>query len=350
MFAFWKSIGFGNHSHRTRRASCRTQPLMAQIEVVEPRQLMSANAVSGTVNAAQRSQPNTIDLAIRAVIFDPTRHLLRPGSDRREQFQVDVRIDSLTGREINNPANFSITLYWSRGPQLSDRIGIAASAHDSINRHANHAGDLLHILVPQGTRDQTNFRQPADATHLVAEVSVISGGIESDRSDNVSSVTVPTARQLASQVLSNSSITLATEHPSGVHDQANARANIASVASGNLANRSHYRRAPGGTTELDPRMLQTMLALARRNSFSVSEIAGGSHTAADSLHYQGQAIDINVLNGHAIVFNQPGGYSTFLQQALAQGAERAFLERNDSGNGAHIHVQWFSDPAVRRAT
>lgn len=350
MFSLWKSIRIDRRSRRTRRAAFRSPPLAAQIETVEPRQLMSANAVGGTVNAAQRSQPDTIDLAVRAVIFDPTRNLHLSGSTRRDQFQVDVRIDSLTGREINNPANFAITLYWSRGPQLSNRIGIAASAHYSINRRDNHAGDLLHILVPQRTNSTTNYRQPADATHLVAEVSVISGGVESDRSDNVGSISVPTARQLASQVLSNSRITLATVHSSGVRDQANARANIASVASGNLANRSNYGRAPGGTTELDPRMLQTMLALARSNTYSVSEIAGGSHTAPNSQHYLGQAIDINVLNGRAIVFNQPGGYSTFLQQAIALGARRAVLERNDSGNGAHIHVEWFQDPPVRRST
>lgn len=346
MFRFWKSVRIGHRSRRTRGAAFRSPPLAAQVETVEPRQLMSATAA---ITATQRSQaqPDTIDLAVRSVIYDPTRNISLPRSIGREQFQVDVKIEGLTGRVQNNPETFSITLYWSQGPRLSDKIGVAASAHYTINHERNHVGDVLHIAVPQRTNNQTVYRQHADATHLVAEVTILSGAVETDRSDNVGAVSVPTARQLASQILGNSRITLATTHASNVADQANAKANIQSVASGRPANLSNYGNAHGGTTELDPRLLQTMLSLARDYNFSVSEISGGSHSA-NSRHYLGQAFDINVLNGQAISSNHPGGYSAFINRAKALGASSAALERNDSGNGAHIHVEWPRDPAVNR--
>ncbi len=347
MFPFWKSVRFGHRSRRTRRAAFRSQPVIAQVEIVEPRQMMSATAVGSSVQRAQ-AQPDTIDLAVKSVIYDPTRSIPQPGTKNREQFQVDVKIEELTGRKLNNPETFSITLYWSRGPRLSDKIGVAASAHYTINHERNHVGEVLHIAVPQRTRDQTVYRQPAEATHLVAEVTILIGAVETDRSDNIGSVSVPTARQLATQILGNSHITLATAHASGVVDQANAKANIQSVASGNEANLSKYGRAQGGTTELDPRLLQTMLSLANEFNFSVSEISGGSHSA-NSRHYLGQAFDINVLNGQAITRNHPGGYSTFINRAIALGASNAALERNDSGNGAHIHLEWPRAPAVKRS-
>src|SRR4051794_31360081 len=69
-------------------------------------------------------------------------------------------------------------------------------------------------------------------------------------------------QELAEKIRDNSRIYLATTHPSGVVDSANARQNILDTANGNQARRSNYGTAPGGTVWLDPRLLNCMDRLA----------------------------------------------------------------------------------------
>ncbi|MET0222191.1 MAG: chitosanase, partial [Tardiphaga sp.] len=112
------------------------------------------------------------------------------------------------------------------------------------------------------------------------------------------------AATLASLILSDPKIKLATGHVSGVVDQANARQNIIDVAAGLKAARSHYGTAPGGNVALDARLLRAIVSLAQQYSFSISELAGGSHNA-NSRHYAGIAVDFNTLNGRSIRAGHP---------------------------------------------
>src|SRR5262245_15098651 len=97
-------------------------------------------------------------------------------------------------------------------------------------------------------------------------------------------------QELAEKIRDNSRIYLATTHPSGVVDNANARQTIVDTANGGQAKRSAYGTAPGGTVWLDPRMLDCMDRLEQvyGYSYSVSETCGGSHSAG-SYHYNGTA-------------------------------------------------------------
>ena len=69
-------------------------------------------------------------------------------------------------------------------------------------------------------------------------------------------------QNLAIRIRDNTRITLNMSHPSGVQDGAYARLNIIDTANGGQARRSAYGTAPGGTTWLDPRMLDCMIQLA----------------------------------------------------------------------------------------
>lgn len=104
---------------------------------------------------------------------------------------------------------------------------------------------------------------------------------------------------LASQILSHDAIMLATEHVSGVNDAATARQNTADTAAGRRAQRSAYGNAPGGSVALQERLLRGLLALDEEFTFSVSEIAGGSHSR-NSRHCAGVAADFNILNGRGV--------------------------------------------------
>src|SRR5689334_21754187 len=111
--------------------------------------------------------------------------------------------------------------------------------------------------------------------------------------------TASTRAHLAATMIRSHRITLATSHVSGVRDNATARDNIVDTAHGRRAHRSSYGTAPGGTVSLSTPMLRGMLALRKSFTFRVSEIAGGSHTAG-SLHYQGRAFDVDLLDGQAV--------------------------------------------------
>ena len=112
-----------------------------------------------------------------------------------------------------------------------------------------------------------------------------------------------TTAALAARILAHGGISLATAHVSGVNDQATARQNIEDTAAGHAAHRSSYGTAPGGTIPLHTRLLGGLLTLADEYSFTVSELAGGSHNG-NSRHYVGVAADISVINGRE-VWRQP---------------------------------------------
>lgn len=146
-----------------------------------------------------------------------------------------------------------------------------------------------------------------------------------------------TRAQLATSILNNHRITLATSHVSGVHDNATARQNIIDTANGGKAHRSSYGGAPGGTVYLSVNMLQGMLTLANTYTFRVTEIAGGSHTTG-SLHYAGRAFDVDTINGRPVNSSNPY-YRAFMQRGRSLGATEV-LGPGDPGHSTHVHLGW----------
>jgi len=161
-----------------------------------------------------------------------------------------------------------------------------------------------------------------------------------------SSGTGSTAAQLAQSLLA-SSATFATVHPSGVKDNANAKQNMVDTAAGKPASRSCYGTAPCGTINLKVTMLQAMLQITRAATVRVSEIAGASHTRG-SLHYQGTAFDIDLINGVGGPGNTIGHAQADPLVAIchSQGAQQYWLEMADgtvagaNAKGNHVHCGW----------
>lgn len=146
-----------------------------------------------------------------------------------------------------------------------------------------------------------------------------------------------TAAALARRIQQSPKIGLARGHFSRVQDNATAFDNINDTAEGRAAHRSSYGNAPGGTVNLDPRMLRGMFDLSETFSFSVSEICGGSHNT-NSRHYAGCTFDINVLDGHHVNADNPSAAS-FQQRCRELGATEV-LGPGDPGHSTHIHAGW----------
>ena len=103
-------------------------------------------------------------------------------------------------------------------------------------------------------------------------------------------------------------------HPSGVKDSAFAYDNIVDTYFGNPAQRSRYQNAPGGSVVLDAKMLKAILQLAEKYTFTISEIAGASHSRTSN-HYDGVAFDIATIDGRYASYNS-------LSRAFAAEAKR----------------------------
>ena len=145
------------------------------------------------------------------------------------------------------------------------------------------------------------------------------------------------AATLAASILAHPGISLATTHVSGMQDQATVRQNIEDTAAGRLARRSSYGNAPGGALHLDTRLLAGLLALAERYTFSVAELAGGSHNA-HSRHYAGIAADINIINGSRVSAAHPD-VVPFQTKCRDLGATEV-LGPGHTGHATHIHAAW----------
>ncbi|MES4909325.1 MULTISPECIES: hypothetical protein [unclassified Streptomyces] len=146
----------------------------------------------------------------------------------------------------------------------------------------------------------------------------------------------------ARSILNHRGISLATTHDSGRHDKANAKQNIVDTAAGRKARRSHYGTAPGGSVTLNKNMLNSMLKLntAKRFTFRVTEVAGGSHSPR-SKHYAGRAFDVGTVNGKR-VSTGGAGYNNakkFMRACRSYGAV-VVLGPGDSGHSTHVHCEW----------
>jgi hypothetical protein len=145
------------------------------------------------------------------------------------------------------------------------------------------------------------------------------------------------APALATRILANARIVLATVHSSGVTDQANARQTMNDTAAGSAAHRSSYGNAPGGTVRLEEHMLGGMLALAETFAFQVTETCGGSHSP-NSRHYAGVAFDVNEINGRHVGADHPE-VGAFKQACRDLGATEV-LGPGDPGHSTHVHSAW----------
>lgn len=140
-------------------------------------------------------------------------------------------------------------------------------------------------------------------------------------------------QQLASQILNNSKITLATAHASGVSDNATAKQNITDTSNGQQAKTSTYGDAKGASVSLSPAMLQGLLTVAGKfNSIAVSEIAGGDHRSGSN-HYTGQAFDINYANGEHLT----GGARNAPAVIAACKAAGATEVTDETASNNHVH-------------
>jgi hypothetical protein len=146
-----------------------------------------------------------------------------------------------------------------------------------------------------------------------------------------------TRAQLAATIRDSARISLWTRHDSGMIDSAYARTNIVDTANGGQARRSSYGNAPGGSVWLDTRLLSGMIALSQSWSYSVSEIAGGSHSTT-SRHYAGVAVDVASINGQTVSASHPN-QSAFRARCRELGATEV-LGPGDSGHSTHIHCAW----------
>ncbi|MEU0805573.1 hypothetical protein [Streptomyces sp. NPDC005970] len=147
---------------------------------------------------------------------------------------------------------------------------------------------------------------------------------------------------IAKSILNHRGISLATTHDSGVRDKANAKQNIVDTAAGRKAKRSNYGTAPGRSVTLNKTMLSAMLKLntAKRFTFKVTEVAGGSHSRG-SKHYAGRAFDVGTVNGKR-VSTSGAGYNNakkFMRACRSYGAVLV-LGPGDAGHSTHVHCQW----------
>jgi hypothetical protein len=144
---------------------------------------------------------------------------------------------------------------------------------------------------------------------------------------------------VAADILRDHGITEATVHSSGVRDRATARWNVIDLAAGRAARRSSYENAPGGSTRVDIRLLEALRAMGLRMSVGVSEIAGGSH-APHSAHYDGQGLDINIVNGRHV--GGGASYSAVVSTCRAFGATHVYSPSYDpyGGHNNHVHCEW----------
>ena len=155
--------------------------------------------------------------------------------------------------------------------------------------------------------------------------------------DGIHSENSTSASELASQILSNDQIALATAHSEGPNDNATAYDNMVDTANGLEAARSNYGNAPGETVPLDPQMLAALLGLADIYSFAISELAGGSHSPT-SRHYAGVAADINVINDEHVGPAHPD-VADFMQMCRDWGATEV-LGPGDEDHYNHVHAAW----------
>jgi uncharacterized Zn-binding protein involved in type VI secretion len=156
-----------------------------------------------------------------------------------------------------------------------------------------------------------------------------------------------TPAQIAAQILHNPNITLARTHVAGhADDGATAYDNVKDVSEGKQAKRSSYKdpstgnTGKGGSTDVNVDTLETINDLGKDQQISVSEIAGGVH-GDESLHYSGNAADINEIDNKLVLSRGADSTVTELRQnALDNGASYTLGPGDDAAHKNHVHAQF----------
>ena len=175
----------------------------------------------------------------------------------------------------------------------------------------------------------------------MARALLLGAGILSLQVATSSRAAVPCDRtELADKIKDNSRIYLSTSHPSGISDPGStARQNILDTSDGKKARTSGYSDVGTTYVWLHPNMLDCMDKLegVYGYSYSVSEIAGGDHSAG-SYHYAGTAFDVYTINGIGVSSSNPY-WSTFNQRCRDMGSIES-LGPGDAGHDTHVHNAW----------
>jgi RHS repeat-associated protein len=157
-----------------------------------------------------------------------------------------------------------------------------------------------------------------------------------NQTTNTTNITRKAKSNTAEKIKQTGNVEFATEHQSGIKDNANAQANINDAANGDKMSTSEYAHPKGAKVALNDNAANAFLSLAEKYKMSVSEIAGGKH-GENSLHYQGKAYDVTHVNGNYM--NKESDISKeFVDAARAVGfTVNIEYEKN------HIHLQWGSN-------
>ena len=140
---------------------------------------------------------------------------------------------------------------------------------------------------------------------------------------------------MALRILDTSGITLAVAHISNVNDDATVLQNIVDTADGRPVRLSKYDNAPGGTVTLLAPILNLILVIGKTYTYSITEIAGGSHSTG-SRHYVGVAIDIGQLSGSIVSATNPD-VKKVMQLCRDLGCTEV-LGPGDPGHASHVHA------------
>lgn len=147
---------------------------------------------------------------------------------------------------------------------------------------------------------------------------------------------------LASLIIESDRVSFASIHVSPLRgfsndDLANAIDNIIDAANERPALTSPYSHVGEQEVLLKQKLLQGMLDLSEKYTYSVSEITGGRHSDL-SRHYIGVAIDITKINGIAVSAHNKY-YKEFMQYAKTLGATEV-LGPGKKNHGSHVHLGW----------
>jgi hypothetical protein len=149
--------------------------------------------------------------------------------------------------------------------------------------------------------------------------------------------------QSASRIIANSNVTLASVHvdPRGEGDNASAAQNLADASNGLQVHTSVYGDAQGQEVSLSYALLCGIENLGQSFKFSISEIAGGDH-AANSSHYSGNSMDVNLVNGIRVNLMSEADINAFRDAVFATGAKVVYDPYHDpyGGHSNHFHIQW----------
>lgn len=147
----------------------------------------------------------------------------------------------------------------------------------------------------------------------------------------------PSPSEVASRILDAGRVTFLDAHASGINDDATALKNMNDTAAGKAAKRSSYDNAPGGSVSLALSLLLGIEGLSKDYTFTVTELAGGSHSA-NSRHYAGIAFDVNSINGKRVDKAHPD-VATFRARAGELGATE-ILGPGNPNHDTHVHAAW----------